>query len=82
VAIRLYDEEFRQLYPDSFIEMAKEDGEEWVILRGKALASNGDGCKQQMLEAFDESWPAARAESWPAAERRPTTPPGLSTPFD
>jgi hypothetical protein len=63
VAIRLYDEEFRRQYPESFFEAPKSDGEEWVILRGESLGSSVDGCKQQMREAFDESWPASKAPS-------------------
>lgn len=64
VAIRLYDEEFRRQYPESFFEAAKNDGEEWVILRGESLGSSVDSCKREMHKAFGEScWPAAKSPS-------------------
>ena len=37
IALRLYDRDFKRAYPQQFREAPKEDGEEWVIIRGQGL---------------------------------------------
>lgn len=53
IALRLYDNPFKNTYPQHYQEAPKNDGEEWAILRGKDLGSGSGPCKRAMLNAFD-----------------------------
>jgi hypothetical protein len=55
IALRLYDRDFKKAYPQQYREAPKEDGEEWVIIRGHGLGSPREPCKQSMLDAFGEN---------------------------
>jgi AAA domain (dynein-related subfamily) len=62
IALRLYDRAFKDAYSQHFRELEKEDGEEWVILRGHDLGSPRDPCKQAMRDAFGKNcWPVRQA---------------------
>ena len=52
VALRLYDRPFHNAYSQHYKESPKNDGEEWVILRGKNLGSPLGPCKKEMRNAF------------------------------